>query len=154
MSLGIRRPTIEDRAQWQPLWHGYLEFYQEPDFPAELTEQLWQRIHDVQNPFQCFVAERQDSAELLGLVHFFPHPNTWMAEPICYLQDLFVSPAARGQGTGAALIQAVIDDAMAHGWPEVYWHTQHHNAVARGLYDKLTGGTDGFITYRTSKRPG
>jgi hypothetical protein len=33
------------------------------------------------------------------------------------------------------------------GWSEVYWHTQQHNTVARGLYDKLTGGTDGFVNY-------
>ncbi len=38
-------------------------------------------------------------------------------------------------------------DPLWQGWSEVYWHTQNHNSVARGLYDKITGGTDGFVNY-------
>ena len=41
----------------------------------------------------------------------------------------------------------MIDRARERGWAEVYWMTQDHNAVARGLYDKLAGGSDGFVTY-------
>lgn len=144
----IRRPTLEDRAQWEPLWKGYLVFYKEPDFPPELTELLWQRIHDIQHPIECFLAEDQDTGELIGLVHYFPHTNTWKAAPVCYLQDLFVSNRLRSRGIGASLIQAVVDDSNARGWVHVYWQTEHDNKTARGLYDKLTGGTDGFVTYR------
>ncbi|RLA11991.1 MAG: GNAT family N-acetyltransferase, partial [Gammaproteobacteria bacterium] len=47
-----------------------------------------------------------------------------------------------------ALIKAVTDEAKKQNWAEVYWHTKEHNSVARGLYDNITGGTDGFIVYR------
>ena len=41
----------------------------------------------------------------------------------------------------------MVDEAREQNWAEVYWHTQQHNQVARGLYDKITGGTDGFVNY-------
>ena len=143
----IRRPTLVDRSQWELLWKGYLEFYREPDFPSELTELLWHRIHDVQHPIECFVAEDQDTGELVGLTHYLPHANTWKAALVCYLQDLFVNNRVRGQGIGESLIQAVVDFSKTKGWIQVYWQTERNNTTARGLYDKLTGGTDGFIIY-------
>jgi GNAT superfamily N-acetyltransferase len=80
-------------------------------------------------------------------VHFFPHAHTWYAARVCYLNDLFVRPEIRGGGIGEKLIDAVVDEGRKQGWAEIYWHTQNHNSVARGLYDKITGGTDGFVNY-------
>ena len=142
----IRKSTEADREQWNPLWQGYLEFYQS-SLPDDLTDLLWQRIQNPDHEIQARVAEDEKTGRLVGMVHFFPHAHTWYASPICYLNDLFVSPDIRGGGIGEALIDAVVDEANERGWAEVYWHTQDHNQVARGLYDKLTGGTDGFINY-------
>lgn len=141
----IRPVTEPDRIRWDPLWQGYLRFYQS-GLADEVTHLLWQRIMDPAHDFQCRVAEN-NAGDLVGLVHFFPHPHTWHTSPVCYLNDLFVLPSIRGAGIGKMLIEAVVDVAQQRQWAEVYWHTQSHNAVARGLYDKITGGTDGFINY-------
>ena len=101
---------------------------------------------DPAHEIQCRVAA-SDDGKLVGMVHFFPHAHTWYAQPVCYLNDLYVVPGIRGGGIGKMLIDAVIDTARQQGWIEVYWHTQNHNTVARGLYDKITGGTDGFVNY-------
>ena len=141
----IRPPSDSDRAQWDPLWQGYLKFYQS-QLADEITDLLWQRILDPAHEIQCRVAVAENG-DLIGLVHFFPHAHTWYQHPVCYLNDLFVTPEIRGGGIGEALIEGVVDEARQQGWAEVYWHTQQHNTVARGLYDKLTGGTDGFVNY-------
>lgn len=141
----IRFAQASDRDQWQNLWRGYLQFYR-ASLADDLTDLLWQRILDPEHEIECRVACDGDN-RLLGLVHFFAHAHTWSAAPVCYLNDLFVDPDIRGGGIGAALIEAVVERARDCGWSEVYWHTQQDNAVARGLYDKLTGGTDGFINY-------
>ena len=141
----IRHPVQSDREQWDELWQGYLRFY-ESSLPAEVTDSLWRRIHYPEHEIQCRVAVGDDD-RLAGLVHFFPHAHTWYEQRVCYLNDLFVQPGIRGGGIGARLIDAVIDEARQQNWGEVYWLTQHHNQVARGLYDKITGGTDGFVTY-------
>ena len=145
-SINIRRVTQQERAPWEQLWQGYIEFY-EAVMTVEQTATLWQRIHDPRHEIQCRVAEDVESDELIGLVHFFPHASTWHLNPVCYLNDLFVSPAIRGGGAGEALIRVVVDEARQQGWEEVYWLTQAHNATARGLYDKLTGGSEGFVNY-------
>jgi GNAT superfamily N-acetyltransferase len=141
----IRSAVESDRPQWNALWQGYLEFYQSSLADA-VTDLLWQRIMDPAHQIECRVAEAVNG-NLVGLVHFFPHAHSWYANPVCYLNDLFVLPEIRGGGIGKLLIDAVVDEAKLQGWSEVYWHTQKHNTVARGLYDKITGGTDGFINY-------
>lgn len=141
----IRPANESDRRQWDTLWQGYLRFY-ESSLTDEVTDILWQRILDPAHEIQCRVAER-GPGDLVGLVHFFPHAHTWYAKPVCYLNDLFVLPDIRGAGIGRMLIEAVVEAARRQQWAEVYWHTQSHNATARGLYDKITGGTDGFVNY-------
>lgn len=140
----IRPAQAEDRAQWDPLWQGYLEFYR-ASLDHRVTDELWRRILDPEHEFRGLVAETD--GKLAGLVHYFPHPHTWYADPVCYLNDLFVSPAVRGSGIGRALIEAVVAEATRQGWAEVFWHTQEDNTVARSLYDKVTGGIDGFVKY-------
>ena len=141
----IRNIGSSDREPWELLWQGYLIFY-ESSLAKEVTDLLWRRILDPTQEIQGRVAENNDGA-LVGLVHFFPHAHTWYANPVCYLNDLYVLPDIRGGGIGSKLIEAVVDEARRRQWAEVYWHTQGNNTVARGLYDKITGGTDGFVNY-------
>ena len=143
----LRRPRSADHEEWDRLWQAYLVFY-EATLEPRASEVLWQRIHDPQHPIACLVAESADAGGLVGLVHYLPHADTWDERPACYLQDLFVNPAVRGQGIGGALIRAVVAEAKAQGWNHVYWQTRHDNTTARALYDEITGGTDGFVTYR------
>ena len=141
----VRPVTGSDRPLWDPLWQGYLGFYQST-LADEVTEHLWLRILNPDDEIQARVAESSDG-KLVGLVQFFPHPQTWNTKPVCYLNDLFVLPEIRGGGIGHKLIDAVVEEARKHEWAEIYWHTQENNTAARGLYDKITGGTDGFINY-------
>jgi GNAT superfamily N-acetyltransferase len=141
----IRSVSASDRGLWEPLWQGYLRFY-ESNLADEVTDLLWQRLLDPAHQIQGRVAQSSDTS-LVGLVHFFPHAHTWYADPVCYLNDLYVLPDIRGGGIGSKLIEAVLDEARRQEWAEVYWLTQDHNTVARGLYDKITGGTDGFVNY-------
>ena len=143
--IEIRAPVQADRAAWERLWQAYLEFYRST-LADEVTGLLWSRILDPEHDIGCRLALDADTGPV-GLVHFFPHLHTWYPDPVCYLNDLFVAPRNRGGGIGEKLIQAVIDEARGRGWKEVYWLTQNDNAVARGLYDKITGGADGFVAY-------
>jgi GNAT superfamily N-acetyltransferase len=81
------------------------------------------------------------------MTHCIFHRNTAMLGPTCYLQDLFTSADARGQGVGAALIDGVYERAKAAGSTRVYWQTHETNTTAQSLYDKLAARS-GFIVYR------
>ncbi len=81
----------------------------------------------------------------MGIAHYLFHASAW-AERVCYLQDLFVAPEARGKGAARALIEAVADAAREGGAARYYWLTQEHNATARALYDRVARFR-GFIRY-------
>lgn len=140
----IREPSDEDFSVWRALWEGYLDFY-ETSLPTIHATHLWARIRDSADPIECLLAESDDA--VVGLVHFFPHPDTWRESQICYLQDLFVDAGHRGDGIGEDLIRAVQERGREVSWSSIYWLTAEDNESARGLYDKITGGANGFVVY-------
>ncbi len=131
-ALTIRPLTAADRAGWDPLWQGY-------------SDVTFARLTGGAEPMGSFVAER--GGALIGLVHWVIHRTTWNSRNICYLQDLFTTPEARGTGAGRALIEAVRQMAQAKGCFRVYWQTHESNAQAQALYDKVADKS-GFIVYR------
>ena len=142
--VAIRPLGPEDRADWEPLWAGYLAFY-EATIPSTVTETTWARLNDPAEPMHALGAFVD--GQLVGIVHYLFHRSTWTTGDYCYLQDLFTDEAARGRGAGRALIEAVYERAPAAGASRVYWLTQEGNATARALYDKLADRS-GFIQYR------
>src|SRR5437868_3122578 len=102
--LVIRPVGPDERAAWEPLWNGYLTFY-ESVLPADVTNLTWTRLRDPDEPM--FVLGAYEGDRLIGFTHYLFHRSTWSTGPYCYLQDLFVSDAARGLGAGRALIVAV-----------------------------------------------
>ena len=146
-TLIIRPITRADAASWRPLWDGYNAFYGRAGDTAlapEITQTTWERFFDPSEPMHALVAERQGA--LLGLVHYLFHRSTTLIASNCYLQDLFTSEAARGQGVGRALIEGVYARAGEAGSPRVYWHTQESNHAARQLYDRMAQHA-GFLVY-------
>ncbi len=140
----IRPLRATDEADWRRLWTGYLAFYQ-TTVPETVYASTFARLlgEDPQD-FSALVAE--SDGRLLGLTHYLFHRHAWKIENVCYLQDLFVDPAARGTGLGRQLIQAVYARADAASAPAVYWLTQDFNAEARQLYDRIAKVTP-FIRY-------
>jgi GNAT superfamily N-acetyltransferase len=134
----------DEREAWEPLWQGYLTFY-ESSVPADVTDETWRRLHDPAEPMHVLGAFLD--GRLVGIVHFLFHRSTWTVGNYCYLQDLFTVPEARGQGAGRALIEAVAERAKAEDASRVYWLTHETNATARALYDKVADRS-GFIQYR------
>ncbi len=144
----IRPVTRDDYDQWLPLWEGYNAFYERAGPTAlapQITAMTWARFFDAYEPVHGLVAE--SDGRLIGLTHFLFHRSTTAIEPLCYLQDLFTSEAARGKGVGRALIHAVYDRARLAGSPRVYWQTHETNHTAMLLYDKVAERS-GFVVYR------
>jgi GNAT superfamily N-acetyltransferase len=143
--VNIREARPSDRPAWDPLWAGYLSFY-ESELPRAVTDTTWSRFHDPAEPMLCLVAEDEDGA-LLGFAHLVFHRGTWSIGDFCYLEDLFVVETARKRGVARALIEAVYARADALGCERVYWLTHESNAAARALYDQVAENR-GFIQYR------
>ena len=146
--LSVRFVVREDFEQWLALWDGYNAFYLRSGVTAlspEITRMTWARFFDAYEPVHGLVAERD--GQLLGLTHYLFHRSTTAIEPVCYLQDLFSSNAARGRGIGRALINRVYEQARLAGSSRVYWQTHQSNLTAMQLYDKVAERS-GFVVYR------
>jgi len=140
----IRPLAHTDREVWLRLWAGYLRFYR-AELAPEVSEGSFARMLDPGSDMAGLVAERDGA--VIGICNYLFHANTWSQAPVCYLQDLFVDPAARGTGAARALILACEEAARAKGAFRLYWLTQEYNGPARSLYDTITPRSS-FIVYR------
>ncbi|HZS45704.1 MAG TPA: GNAT family N-acetyltransferase [Blastocatellia bacterium] len=148
MAVTVRSVEPEDFDQWKPLWDGYNQFYGRSGataLPDEVTKMTWSRFFDVYEPVHALVAV--SDRQIVGLAHYLFHRSTITIGPTCYLQDLFTVEAARGQGVGRSLIEALYERARIAGSPRVYWQTHETNETAMRLYDKVAERS-GFVVYR------
>ena len=133
--IRVRELRGDDRAAWDPLWAGYLQFYDE-DVDPEVTDLVFQRLVDPGWAHQRgYVAEVEGA--LLGLAHVGLQPSTWSTADDCYLEDLYVDPSSRGNGIGRALVEHLVAEGREAGWRRVHWLTDTDNATARRLYDAV-----------------
>jgi GNAT superfamily N-acetyltransferase len=140
----IRKLAAGDFGSWEPLWHAYLRFYR-GEVSAEVTGTTFRRLCDGLDGMTGLVAE-DDSGALVGLAHVVFHPSTWSDGPYCYLEDLYISPAARGTGLSRELLDGVFAEASSRGATRTYWETQEYNGAARSLYDQVAHRTS-FVVY-------
>jgi GNAT superfamily N-acetyltransferase len=141
--LVIRPIEQPDRQQWQPLWQGYLDFY-EVTLSAEQSDLTWERFFDLAHVFQAVVAQVDGS--IVGIAHAMLRQSTWEAVGDLYIEDLFVAPSARGQGVARGLIENFRQQAQTQGVGALYWQTRAGNLKAQALYDQIATKND-YIQY-------
>lgn len=143
MSPTIRPPVESDRPDWGRLYADYAAFYRVTQTTA-MRDRVWGWIHDPAQSTEALVAE--GAAGLVGLAHFRPFARPLSATTGGFLDDLFVDPAARGTGAGAALIAGVEAAGRARGWSVIRWITAADNTTAQALYDRVAKRTP-WVTY-------
>ena len=70
----------------------------------------------------------------VGVAVFFTNFSTWEGKGGLYLEDLFVSPEARGAGVGKALLVHLAGIAVTRGYARFEWSVLDWNLPAIGFY--------------------
>jgi GNAT superfamily N-acetyltransferase len=74
--------------------------------------------------------------EPVGMALFHSRFSTWLGRPCMYLEDLYVTAAARGQGVGRRLMARLAAIAVERGWGRIDFQVLDWNR-ARGFYHRL-----------------
>jgi GNAT superfamily N-acetyltransferase len=136
--------AAEHRADWDRLYAGYAAFYR-VEQTAAMRDTVWGWLLDPAHEVSGLVAV-EPGGQVVGLAHFRPFARPLAAAVGGFLDDLFVSPDARGSGTAQALIQAVAEVGRGRGWSVIRWITAEDNYRARAAYDRLATRTK-WVTY-------
>lgn len=106
----VRPATADDAAVVAAmLWDFNTEFDTPVPAVAELTETVARKLADG-SVRVLLVGEGPD-----GLALTVERPSVWYDGPVVMLEELYVRPALRGGGLGAALIARLVADAEAAG---------------------------------------
>jgi len=135
-----------DKSQWRPLFQGYADFYGVRMDDA-IADRVWAWLLDPAHELEGLLA-RDAAGQAVGMVHVRRCPRSLGGGDVGFLDDMFVSPAARGSGAADALFERLAALANERGWPSIRWITQHFNARGRGFYDRYTDGPSDFIMYQ------
>jgi len=141
MTIQIAPLRYENYDRWVGLARDYKTFYK-TTLPDADYEKTWRRLLAKDGVFGLGTIQ---NGPLVGIAHYLFHKSI-SAQHVCYLQDLFVDPLARGQGVARALIESVADASRGKGAARFYWLTQEHNTTGRALDDKAAK-YNGFIRY-------
>ena len=88
----------------------------------------------------------------VGFALFFPTFSTFVGRPGMHLEDLFVTPEARGAGVGRALLTRLAAIAEARGYGRLEWNVLTWNAPAITFYRRLGAFVlDEWQTYRLDR---
>jgi len=139
------RPVIQaDHPAWDRLYQGYAEFYGVAQTP-EMRDTVWSWLFDKTAQTEGLVAVTEDGT-VVGIAHFRPFARPLSATTGGFLDDLFVSPDARGLGAADALIAGVKAEGVKRGWSVIRWITAEDNYRARAVYDRMSNRTK-WVTY-------
>ena len=144
MTASVRRVQENEFFTWLDLYVGYGEFYETP-VTDEKALLVWSWITDPGNELEAYFAVDEEGTPI-GLAHVREFVRPLDGSKGLYLDDLFVSPDARGAGAGSALLDAVRESAKERKLSVVRWITAKDNETARRLYDKVAQKTK-WVTY-------
>ena len=142
----VRDVELADHAEWRRMWSANCAHYGAAISPEE-NLQLWRRIIDPEHLVGSLVCGAAvGEGPLLGFANYVLHSHTFSSRMVCYLEDLWVEPSARGAGWGRKFIEALVARGLDRGWRRIYWHTETDNAPARRLYDRVSQLTN-YVRY-------
>lgn len=110
-------------------------YEREPDAVVASEALLAGALFGPEPAAEAVVAEAD--GEPAGFALFFHNFSTWTGRRGLYLEDLYVTPAARGRGLGKALLRHLAGVAVERGCARFEWSVLDWNTPAVALYRSM-----------------
>ena len=150
MTMTIRSATPDDVPQILRFVRELAEFEREPD-AVEATEPMLEEALFAERPAaEALIAEVDGTPVAFAL--FFHNFSTWTGKRGLYLEDLYVTPEARGTGVGTALLRHLAGIALDRGCGRFEWAVLDWNEPAIKFYRAM--GAVGMDEWRVQRVTG
>jgi GNAT superfamily N-acetyltransferase len=139
----IRPAVVDDVPRIVELIVELATYEREAASAQATAEQLREALFGPDPAVFCLVAEQDAGAdgaaggEVVGFALWFLNFSTWLGRHGIYLEDLFVSPAARRAGHGRALLVELARIARERGYGRLEWSVLDWNTPAQEFYAAL-----------------
>ena len=131
----IRPATPADVSQILQFIRDLATYEKSPNSVVATEASLHDALFGDRPPVEAVLAENDGRA--VGFALFFHNYSTWTGWRGIYLEDLYVTPEARGQGTGKALLAHVAQLAVERNCARFEWAVLDWNTPAIGFYKRL-----------------
>lgn len=143
--LTVRPASLSDLDTVAALFDDYRQFYEQAPARQQARDFIEARMR--QGESEILLAH-EASGQAVGFCQLYASFCSVLAQPIYVLYDLYVQPAARRSGAGAALLRAAHQLAQAHGKARMDLTTARSNRPAQALYASLGWVRDDvFLAY-------
>ena len=133
--IRIRPATPDDIATILRFVQDLAAFEREPDAVEATEAMLGEALFGPQPAGEAVIAE--EAGAPVGFALFFHNFSTWKGRRGLYLEDLYVTPVARGRGVGGALLRYLAGIAVERNCARFEWAVLDWNADAIAVYRRM-----------------
>ena len=144
MHLSIDPVTDADLPELMPMLRAYCDFYRVDPTDDRLLALATALI---ENPAEGVQLIARGDGTPLGFATIYWTWQTLHAGRVGVLNDLYVDAAARGSGTGRALIERGLQLCRQRGAEKLVWETAPDNATSQRLYDGIGATKSTWLSY-------
>jgi RimJ/RimL family protein N-acetyltransferase len=135
MSLAVRQAVPSDAATILRFVRELAD-YEKAIHEVEATEEsVRTSIFGEGSVTQALICERDGVA--IGMAVWFFSYSTWQARNGLYLEDLYVTPEARGSGAGKAMLRRLAQIALEKGCGRFEWSVLDWNEPSIRVYEAI-----------------
>lgn len=133
--IPIRPATPDDVATILRFVRDLAAFEREPDAVEATEAMLSEALFGPQPAAEAVIAE--EAGAPVGFALFFHNFSTWKGRRGLYLEDLYVTPAARGRGVGGALLRHLAAITVERNCARFEWAVLDWNVDAIAVYRRM-----------------
>ncbi|WP_105382270.1 GNAT family N-acetyltransferase [Neorhizobium alkalisoli] len=135
MALTLREAVREDAATLLGFIRE-LAIYEKAEHEVAATvETIEGSIFGPNSVTRALICEHH--GEPVGMAIWFYSYSTWQARNGLYLEDLYVTPKARGLGAGKAMLKRLAQIALENGCGRFEWSVLDWNEPAIRVYEAI-----------------
>jgi GNAT superfamily N-acetyltransferase len=143
--MKIRTAGEEDLADLLRLMRSYCDFYGASPSDDSLLAMSRCLQREPREGVQLLACDEENS--VVGFATIFWTWSTLSGSRIGIMNDLFVSPEARGSGAADALIAACAERCRGRGATVLAWQTAKDNYRAQAVYERVGATREEWLDY-------